>query len=288
MGNFLDDEQTRWQDDYGQVLFPVHSADQCLNDNGCTIHGPSDHSMVDFPQLWRGDRGIMERVCPHEIGHPDPDDPKLLGEHGWAEGVHGCDGCCGDPVAQAIIAKNQNKERQMDESTLHYLKSKVANALMRYHGWDRREPSNKLEFDPSNPNSQYSMMYQDADVAVGVLLDTLMDLDIEEKLTGEPSPVLGVVHPDAKVDHGEPDHHHDHDHDHHHDHIVEETENPNIQLQDRRFVFLGASEGQPTYVGDVREWLAIVDSSGIPDTAELEGQLHLSYDYQNPEPPKLF
>ena len=29
-----------------------------------------------------------ERVCPHGIGHPDPDRP----HHGG--GVHGCDGCC--------------------------------------------------------------------------------------------------------------------------------------------------------------------------------------------------
>lgn len=94
MAKFLDDEQTQWQDDFGQVLYPVHPADQCLNENGCTIHGPSNHHMVYWPQLWRGDRGIMERICSHEIGHPDPDDVKLIGTHGWAEVVHGCDGCC--------------------------------------------------------------------------------------------------------------------------------------------------------------------------------------------------
>jgi len=47
--------------------------------------------MRSFPQWWRSDRGIMERVCKHEIGHPDPDSP-------WppesAEWVHSCDGCC--------------------------------------------------------------------------------------------------------------------------------------------------------------------------------------------------
>jgi hypothetical protein len=33
----------------------------------------------------------MERVCPHGVGHPDPDDINvILGP----EKVHGCDGCC--------------------------------------------------------------------------------------------------------------------------------------------------------------------------------------------------
>jgi hypothetical protein len=33
----------------------------------------------------------MERICPHGIGHPDPDDPAFKNP---IEGVHGCDGCC--------------------------------------------------------------------------------------------------------------------------------------------------------------------------------------------------
>ncbi len=60
----------------------------------CTIHNRSDHSMRSFPQHWRGDRGIMERICPHGVGHPDPDDYKLIGKSGYYEAIHGCDGCC--------------------------------------------------------------------------------------------------------------------------------------------------------------------------------------------------
>jgi hypothetical protein len=71
----------------------VHPEYSCKGEF-CTIHNRSDHRMRSFPQHWRGDRGIMERVCPHGIGHPDPDEYKLLGENGWAEAVHGCDGCC--------------------------------------------------------------------------------------------------------------------------------------------------------------------------------------------------
>jgi hypothetical protein len=54
--------------------------------------------MRDFPQSFRFDRYLMERICPHGIGHPDPDDPKISMGHGDPENnydlVHGCDGCC--------------------------------------------------------------------------------------------------------------------------------------------------------------------------------------------------
>lgn len=78
----------------GQKLTNVHDADQCSGEF-CPIHNPSDHSMRDFPTHWRADRGVMERICPHGIGHPDPDDLAHLERTGRkGEGVHGCDGCC--------------------------------------------------------------------------------------------------------------------------------------------------------------------------------------------------
>lgn len=81
----------------GQVLRGVHAEGSDCHEHGCVIHNPSDHAMRAFPTLWRGDRGIMERLCPHGVGHPDPDDQayitRVRGE-GHAEGVHGCDGCC--------------------------------------------------------------------------------------------------------------------------------------------------------------------------------------------------
>lgn len=64
----------------------VHEEGTCAGEY-CTIHNRSNHSMRSFPQHWRGDIGIMERRCPHGIGHPDPDEIK---EHSG----HGCDGCC--------------------------------------------------------------------------------------------------------------------------------------------------------------------------------------------------
>lgn len=77
--------------EHTDVTLFTHAPEQCLGEY-CTIHNRSDHSMRSFPQNWRGDRGIMERICPHGIGHPDPDEYKLtLSPH---EGIHGCDGCC--------------------------------------------------------------------------------------------------------------------------------------------------------------------------------------------------
>jgi hypothetical protein len=82
----------------GRTLL-THNASLCAKDEFCSIHKPSNHSMVDFPRLWRADRGLMERVCPHGIGHPDPDDiafkeRTIVNFKDYAFGVHGCDGCC--------------------------------------------------------------------------------------------------------------------------------------------------------------------------------------------------
>jgi hypothetical protein len=86
----------------GRERLIVHSRDTC--DGGrCLVHNPSNHHMRKWRQNWRQDRGIMERLCEHGTGHPDPDDRKVrMGS--WAEGVHGCDGCCfvPDHVAQTV------------------------------------------------------------------------------------------------------------------------------------------------------------------------------------------
>jgi hypothetical protein len=76
--------------EHTDIALVVHEADRCIGEY-CTVHNKSDHSMRSFPQHWRGDRGIMERICPHGIGHPDPDSPWPANSAEW---VHGCDGCC--------------------------------------------------------------------------------------------------------------------------------------------------------------------------------------------------
>jgi hypothetical protein len=68
----------------------------------CPIHNPSDHKMRDWPMNLRMDGWafpLIERICPHGVGHPDPDSAAYLDktnnlkpEYGYF--VHGCDGCC--------------------------------------------------------------------------------------------------------------------------------------------------------------------------------------------------
>ena len=73
------------------VAINVHSKDTCLGEY-CTIHNRSQHIMRIFPQSYRFDKGLMERICPHGVGHPDPDDIMLIKYEYLA--IHGCDGCC--------------------------------------------------------------------------------------------------------------------------------------------------------------------------------------------------
>jgi hypothetical protein len=64
----------------------------------CVIHNPSRHHMASWPLNWRDARGIMERICPHGVGHPDPDDAAFHVRSGRDSAeVHSCDGCCQTP-----------------------------------------------------------------------------------------------------------------------------------------------------------------------------------------------
>jgi len=74
------------------VSLLAHEQDECQDKNVCSIHNRTDHHMRNFKQFYRFDRGIMERICTHGIGHPDPDDYKIF--KGLDNGKHACDGCC--------------------------------------------------------------------------------------------------------------------------------------------------------------------------------------------------
>lgn len=114
----------------GRLKVRVHPAWKCQNrDIPCCVHNPSDHHMRDWEMNWRSDTGVMERLCPHGVGHPDPDHMayvrSLTSEHEcidkWRMGrsitvfgdddddekcpwphlewqsVHSCDSCCASP-----------------------------------------------------------------------------------------------------------------------------------------------------------------------------------------------
>lgn len=68
------------------TLKNVHSPDRCVAEF-CTIHNKSDHALRSWPQMWRSDRGIMERCSPWGTGCPDPDSPFPEDSYEW---VHGC------------------------------------------------------------------------------------------------------------------------------------------------------------------------------------------------------
>lgn len=69
----------------GRLVF-THSAFDCLG-KVCSIHNPTDHHMASWTQRYRHDTGSTERLCPHNVAHPDPDDAR-------APRDHACDGCC--------------------------------------------------------------------------------------------------------------------------------------------------------------------------------------------------
>lgn len=74
-----------------------HRADQCDTTGPCPFHNPSLHPMIEEPMLLR-ETGLIERVCRHGVGHPDPDSAgymdRLYNHRKGTWSVHGCDGCC--------------------------------------------------------------------------------------------------------------------------------------------------------------------------------------------------
>ena len=77
--------------EHSRVYVICHKKATCKGPN-CPIHNRSNHHMRSWPQNWRDDRKIMERICPCGIGHPDPDEPRIIS--GEDNGDHGCCGHC--------------------------------------------------------------------------------------------------------------------------------------------------------------------------------------------------
>lgn len=77
-------------------LVNVHSPNSCAQADGCGIHNrPSDHALKDAPMFWRDAEYILERMCKHDIAHPDKDSAAYLRAIGQDhKNLHTCDGCC--------------------------------------------------------------------------------------------------------------------------------------------------------------------------------------------------
>jgi hypothetical protein len=158
-------------------------------------------------------------------------------------------------------------------SAIDRMKDEVAKALMNAHGWNPEE--NKYataEWDPNNPESQFSMMREDAEIAVDVLLDTIDKLAVEEE-EGLTEYVFGPI-----------DDEDDEDEEPKEQSLFDEYGHPRrddtVTTTNTTFIFMDAGTGKARYVSDVREWLKRVDTAGIPDDTEIEGTLHLSYDVE--------
>lgn len=91
------------------TVWSVHSVDKCAGEF-CCVHNASPHHMRTWQLHFRTDKPgcLAERICPHGIGHPDPDSVafihrRLLGIGADMEQytdvlTHGCDGCCHPPA----------------------------------------------------------------------------------------------------------------------------------------------------------------------------------------------
>lgn len=80
--------------EHTKVELRAHPPTDCEG-RPCPLHNRTRHALRSFPQHWRSDRGLMERICPLGVGHPDPDQwHYLVATHGVraakAEFVHGC------------------------------------------------------------------------------------------------------------------------------------------------------------------------------------------------------
>lgn len=93
-------ERELWVDGE-DFLVNVHPRELCQGRH-CVLHNPSDHHMREWKLIFRNDTGLMERICEHEIGHPDPDSlyyfQEVLGREDAV--VHGCDRCCWEPIEE--------------------------------------------------------------------------------------------------------------------------------------------------------------------------------------------
>ena len=78
----------------------MHKPNKCAG-HYCSIHNPSNHHMKDWPLVWRRDTLMMERTCPHGVGHPDPDHLAFAKVHAVTRMLEGGKSSCPDNVGPA-------------------------------------------------------------------------------------------------------------------------------------------------------------------------------------------
>lgn len=128
----------------------------------------------------------------------------------------------------------------------------VAERLMESRDWSRSNPSHRLEWDPSNPDSQYSMVLEDAEIAINAVEEALDLFEKNNRILPRTSPKQGVMDPNFP--------------------------RTAVTRQITTYIILGEYTEVPITVGDVRRWVDEVDSLGVDDDFSVEGNLILMYD----------
>lgn len=93
-----------------------HNPESCAGEP-CAVHNPQHH-MKDWPTTVRFDREcLIERICKHGVGHPDPHSVDYLANrdvHNWGQkeahmaySIHGCDLCCTPPTPEEFREDNK-------------------------------------------------------------------------------------------------------------------------------------------------------------------------------------
>lgn len=94
----------------------AHTREQCKATRkqgapkGCVLHRPTLHKLTGSKQILRSST-LIEDVCRHGVGHPNPDSAAYLDWRDSLEGSvgswfsHGCDGCCGPIEAKVSASK---------------------------------------------------------------------------------------------------------------------------------------------------------------------------------------
>ena len=143
------DPESGWYiniEDEGKVvgrLGNTHNPQNCEG-RGCAIHNhPSNHPLNTAPLNWREDRGILERICKHGVGHPDYDSAEYLDSVGQSHAnIHGCDGCCG------ISYKKESAVEYLDGLANHF----------EFRDWDYTRNSNISEIRYKGEHDEYNKL----------------------------------------------------------------------------------------------------------------------------------
>lgn len=231
----------------GEVLL-THPSSACKGQY-CTIHNHSNHHMREWHQHWRSDRHLIERVCPHGVGHPDPDEINK-------DTTHGCDGCCVPPEQEGTTV-------ELKQTIIDYVTSQIVEK-----DFPKENEENQKIWDASDETSEYSVTREFVGAIVDATFQAIQnweDLELENEATEDESEDdLFALPPQDKWG----------------KYLMNKSEGP-VASHANFFIFMDGGPGHPHTVKDVKEWLRRVDELSIPDDHEVEGTLHLTYDFDN-------